>query len=283
MHENSPCYCGSRRKFKKCCGARGGGISNQFFVAAGEANPSLGELISKVRAFFDRSFSGTIQQGLTSDYVIGGDKFIDRASVSIVTRDPDRAFVYLAHELLHLDLHARGYGIYRGWPGLAPKVANAAQAFKRDLEDLVNQMHHLIFFEQFVEMGFPPALFVLPVAPPQDYSEFSKIHKAMGFPELHGFLRLWWAHEAIRHYLAPMQGQPDESRKVDIIIGQAMSVFHDFDCTWSDIVRWVDNGGFKKPEGYIPAFNNLATILAMPRPTFASIDPRTLAIQTLPL
>jgi hypothetical protein len=175
----------------------------------------------------------------------------------------DRIAESLGHELLHLRLPMLGFPL--GELVEVPfQLDRYARAFLGMCHWVVNIVHHEIFFQKFIALGFDRKRFLAKPATQIDYGNLIKRRPDKDHSEKVGFPR--WCIEYLSHWVAARHGG---SKKYLQYAQEALdwgSQLHpELKQTTADVGRWFEAGTFKDPRQYPRQVNLLLDLMRIPR------------------
>ena len=175
----------------------------------------------------------------------------------------DRIAESLAHELLHLRMPMVGFPL--GELVEVPfQLGRYAQFILGMCHWVVNVVHHEIFFQMFVALGFDKRRFLANPATQIDYGNLIKRKPDTVYAETVGFPR--WCMEYVRHlFNARHGGNGNYLRYAQDALDRGSQFHPELRQTAVEIGRWFEAGTFKDPRQYPRQVNLLLNLMRIPR------------------
>jgi hypothetical protein len=176
----------------------------------------------------------------------------------IVTVCPEPSAV--AHECLHLKLKMEGFPIGMG-----------SGASFRMSGPIHNQLHHSIFIDDSLSIGFDRTQFVFNPDGLTDISDVQEnIEYLKGEPLRERLLRGYLNAQLFSHLIARRTGFPHQIESL-MKIGRENISTMDQDARW--IEEWYDRAEFRKPEKHAHAINELLNAIGFDSVDFVKVEP----------
>jgi len=175
----------------------------------------------------------------------------------------DRIAESLAHELLHLRMPMVGFPLGE-LVEIPFQLDRYAQFILGMCHWVVNIVHHEIFFQRFIALGFDKKRFLAKPAMQIDYGNLVKGRPDKVHTEKAGFPR--WCIEYVSHWVtARHSGSGNYLRYAQDALDRGSQLHPELKQTAGEIGRWFEAGTFKDPRQYPRQVNLLLNLMRIPR------------------
>lgn len=267
--KNSPCPCGSERRFRHCHGkqkpARRGAAAEASLMDRLTAYPAAQELAAMVVNFFGMSLEYYEDPALdSSKFEINFDHEPPRFRSAVIRLQlgTDRLAEALTHELLHLQQPIKGF----------PRpvkifVPNELDPFAPELLRfhplVLNIVDHELMIDAFLACGFERTRFLNRVQY-ADYGARARrvVHEglevATDFP--------WWCLEFYRNW-ANHEDAAGTRQEAEKALDAGSRIYPHLETAAKRMREWTEIGDFRKPDSHAAAVNELFGIMQLPLAT----------------
>jgi hypothetical protein len=228
--------------------------------------PAAQSLLRQVRDFYGPTFRllrHDAPDGVSRfRFDTGGEAMtFNEASILLNTTEPELERAAAFHELLHLSLPTRGFGVFNG-RRYAPGYPGRFGAFvEHSIEEMINVVQHDIFVDDFVAAGLPLSQFLSTKVSNPSYNDEAK--NARGRPKDWADWG-WWSSEFLKKHLSTKHGMNAAAQLTPIIEKHANRVLPGFDAVAEDIRSWALQLRHREAATYPRAIQDLAVLLRLP-------------------